>query len=44
MKKLYNLGTRNPQILEEIKDVFRFWLDLGVDGFRMDAVILGPVP
>ena len=35
-----DLNYRNPKILEEIKDVFRFWLDLGVDGFRMDAVSL----
>ncbi len=33
-----DLNYRNPKVLEEMKDVFRFWLDLGVDGFRMDAV------
>ena len=33
-----DLNYRNPLVLEEMKDVFRFWLDLGVDGFRMDAV------
>lgn len=34
-----DLNYRNPLVLEEMKDVFRFWLDLGVDGFRMDAVV-----
>jgi alpha-glucosidase len=33
-----DMNYRNPKVLEEMKDVFRFWLDLGVDGFRMDAV------
>ncbi len=25
-------------MVEELKDVLRFWMELGVDGFRMDAV------
>ena len=25
-------------VVEEMKNVISFWLDLGVDGFRMDAV------
>ena len=33
-----DLNYRNPKVMEEMLDVFRFWLDLGVDGFRMDAV------
>ena len=33
-----DLNYRNPAVLEEMRDVIRFWLDLGVDGFRMDAV------
>jgi glycosidase len=41
--RLVDLNYRNPKILEEIKDVFRFWLDLGVDGFRMDAVSGFPI-
>src|SRR5665648_1178534 len=28
----------SPKVLEEIIDVMRFWLDLGVDGLRRDAV------
>src|SRR5579859_1471032 len=33
-----DLNWDNPKVRETIKDVVRFWLDLGVDGFRMDAV------
>lgn len=34
-----DLNYRNPEVQEAMKDVLRFWLDLGVDGFRMDAVV-----
>jgi alpha-glucosidase len=33
-----DLNWSNPQVREAIKDVMRFWLTLGVDGFRVDAV------
>lgn len=33
-----DLNWDNPTVREEIQDVMRFWLDLGVDGFRVDAV------
>ncbi|MCC7109450.1 MAG: alpha-glucosidase C-terminal domain-containing protein, partial [Deltaproteobacteria bacterium] len=33
-----DLNFDNPQVLEEIWDVMRFWLDQGIDGFRVDAV------
>lgn len=33
-----DLNYKNPAVLEAMKDVIAFWLDLGVDGFRMDAV------
>ena len=33
-----DLNYRNPEVQEAMKDVLRFWLDLGVDGFRVDAV------
>ena len=33
-----DLNYKNPLILAEMKNVLKFWLDIGVDGFRLDAV------
>jgi maltose alpha-D-glucosyltransferase/alpha-amylase len=33
-----DLNFDNPAVREEIWNVMKFWLDLGVDGFRVDAV------
>lgn len=33
-----DLNYDNPEVREEIKNVVRFWLGLGLDGFRCDAV------
>jgi maltose alpha-D-glucosyltransferase/alpha-amylase len=33
-----DLDTMNPEVRREIKKVMGFWLELGVSGFRMDAV------
>jgi maltose alpha-D-glucosyltransferase/alpha-amylase len=33
-----DLNITNPQVREEIKRICSFWLQLGVSGFRMDAV------
>ncbi len=33
-----DLNFDNPEVREEIWKVMQFWLDLGVDGFRVDAV------
>ena len=33
-----DLATSNPDVMAEIRKVMGFWLELGVDGFRMDAV------
>ncbi len=32
-----DLNWRNPLVVEAMLDVARFWLDLGADGFRVDA-------
>ena len=33
-----DLNWRNPQVEQAMFDVLRFWLDRGVDGFRMDVL------
>jgi len=33
-----DLNFDNPAVLKAVLDVMRFWLDLGVDGLRLDAV------
>ena len=33
-----DLNFENPAVLDAIMDALRFWLDLGIDGFRLDAV------
>ena len=33
-----DLNFDNPAVLEAIFTTMRFWLDLGVDGFRLDAI------
>lgn len=33
-----DLNTRNPAVREEIRKIMGFWLELGVSGFRLDAV------
>ncbi len=33
-----DLNYANPDVREAMLDVLRFWLDMGLDGFRLDAV------
>ncbi|CAK1602756.1 unnamed protein product [Parnassius mnemosyne] len=33
-----DLNYRNPDVVEEMKNVLKFWLDKGVAGFRVDAI------
>jgi maltose alpha-D-glucosyltransferase/alpha-amylase len=33
-----DLNYDNPEVQEAMLEVLRFWLDLGIDGFRLDAV------
>jgi alpha-glucosidase len=32
-----DLNWRNPEVLTEFESIFAFWLDRGVDGFRIDV-------
>ncbi len=33
-----DLNFDNPRVLEEVLKVMRYWLDMGVDGLRLDAI------
>jgi maltose alpha-D-glucosyltransferase / alpha-amylase len=33
-----DLNFDNPRVLEEVLRVMKFWLDMGVDGLRLDAI------
>lgn len=33
-----DLNYNNPEVVKEIKEVATFWLNKGVDGFRLDAI------
>jgi len=37
-KKQPDLNYHNPRVLEEVKDIMRFWLDKGIAGFRCDVI------
>ncbi len=37
-KKQPDLNMDNPRVREEVKSILRFWLELGVDGFREDVI------
>lgn len=38
LKQQPDLNWRNPEVREAMLDNMKFWLDMGVDGFRVDAV------
>lgn len=38
LKEQPDLNWRNPEVKQAMWAAVRFWLDLGVDGFRLDAV------
>src|SRR5690606_13660083 len=33
-----DLNYDNPKVYQAMLDIFRFWMDMGLDGFRVDAV------
>jgi len=33
-----DLNWENPKLRREVYDIMRYWLDMGVDGFRMDVI------
>ncbi|XP_032397805.1 neutral and basic amino acid transport protein rBAT isoform X1 [Etheostoma spectabile] len=38
LKEQPDLNFRNPNVYKDMTDIIHFWLEKGVDGFRMDAV------
>lgn len=38
LKEQPDLNWRNPEVQQEMYDIMRFWLDKGVDGFRVDVM------
>lgn len=38
LKEQPQLNCRNPAVQDALLDAMRFWLDRGVDGFRLDAI------
>lgn len=38
LKEQPDLNWRNPEVRQAMDDVLRFWLDRGVDGFRIDVL------
>ncbi len=39
-KKQIDLNWENPRVVEEVHKIFKYWLELGVDGFRLDVISL----
>jgi oligo-1,6-glucosidase len=37
-KKQTDLNYKNPKVIEEVKNILRFWLDKGAAGFRCDVI------
>ncbi|MCQ2795729.1 MAG: alpha-glucosidase [Bacilli bacterium] len=39
-KEQPDLNWENPKVRKEVVDILRFWMDLGIDGFRCDVITL----
>lgn len=39
-KEQPDLNWENPKVRQEVYDILRFWLEKGIDGFRMDVISL----
>ncbi|WP_234122778.1 glycoside hydrolase family 13 protein [Clostridium hydrogenum] len=39
-KKQTDLNWENPEVRKEVFDMMKWWLDKGIDGFRMDVISL----
>ena len=37
-RKQPDLNMDNPKVRQEVKKIMRFWLDMGIDGFREDVI------
>lgn len=37
-KEQPDLNMDNPKVREEVKEIIKYWLDIGVDGFREDVI------
>ena len=36
--RMADLNWSNPKVVSEVQNILRFWLDSGVDGFRLDVI------
>ncbi len=39
-EKQPDLNWENPKLRQEIYEIMRFWMDMGIDGFRLDVINL----
>lgn len=36
--RMADLNWSNPKIVDEVEEILKFWLDAGIDGFRLDVI------
>lgn len=36
--RMPDLNWQNPKVKAEVKNILHFWLDMGIDGFRLDVI------